>query len=156
MSEAAPFTERFRTYFEREVAQMAAKSISNGAEMEIQVGTETFTFTKQGGKNAIIPGSATSPQLIFKLSPKAAEGILAFPSNDIGEIGVHIAKMVIASSKDPEVKVHVQFKAGFLSLFTKGYFGVVATGGAHFASFLASQGLNGIAGIKSFLGKIKS
>ena len=154
MSEAGTLTERFRTYFEREVAQQAAKSISNGAEMEIRVGAETLTFTRQGGKNAIVPGASGSPQLIFTLSPKAAEEILIFPSNDIGEIGVHIAKMVV--SKDPEVKVHVQFKAGFLSLFTKGYFGVLATGGAHFASFLGSQGLNGIAGIKSFLGKMKS
>jgi hypothetical protein len=59
-------------------------------------------------------------------------------------------------SKDPNKQVSVQFKAGFLSLFTKGYFGVLTTGGSAFASFLASQGLNGIAGIKSFLGKIKS
>ena len=109
---------------------------------------------KKAGSNVIVPGPAGSPQLIFTLSPKAAEEILAFGSNDIGEIGVHIAKMVV--SKDPDVQVKVQFKSGFLGLFSKGYFGVVATGGAGFASFLASQGLNGIAGIKSFFGKMKT
>ena len=142
-------TERFGLFFDREVAQKAAHSVSNGAEIEFRAGDETFTFTKVGGKNTVVPGSAKSPQLIFTLSPKAAEGILEYPSDDIGEIGVHIAKMVV--SKDPETRVSVQFKSGFLGLFTKGYFGVLTTGGAGFASFLASHGLNGISGIKRLL-----
>src|SRR6185437_10529280 len=105
-------TERFASFFDREVAQNAAKSISNGSEMEFRTPAETFTFTRSDGKNAIVPGPAKSPQLVFTMTEKAALGILDYPSNDIGEIGVHIAKMVI--STDPDVKISIQFKAGFL------------------------------------------
>jgi hypothetical protein len=143
------FTERFGRFFDREVAQKAAKSMSNGAEIQFHVGDEVFTFTRVAGKNAVVPSSAKKPQIIFTLSPKAAEGILDYSSEDIGEIGIHIAKMVV--SKDPDTRVAVQFKSGFLGLFTQGYFGVLTAGGAGLASFLASHGLNGISGIKRLL-----
>lgn len=145
------FTERFTSYFNRDVAKLAAKSIGNDAEIEIRVGDEALTFTKKSGENTVLPGPARDPQLVFTLAPRAAEAILSHPSDDIADIGVQIAKLVI--SKDPEQRVSVQFKAGFLTLFTKGYFGVLTVGGARFASFLASQGLSGITAIKAFLAK---
>src|SRR6185437_8787168 len=145
--------ERFSSYFNREAARLAAKSISNGSEMEFRVGKEVFTFTKKAGSNTVLPGPATDPQLVFTMSEQAAVAILNDPSEEIGEIGVHIAKLVV--SRDPEKRVSVQFKSGFLALFTRGYFGVLKAGGAQFASFLASQGLNGITALKSFLGKKK-
>jgi hypothetical protein len=152
-AEVKSLTERFGSYFDRNVAQVAAKSISNGAEVQFHVGDEIFTFTKQSGKNEVLPEAATDPQLIFTMSAQAAEEILGFQSTEIGEIGVHIAKMVVA--KDSNRHIKVQFKTGFFGLFTKGYLGVLTVGGSHFASFLASQGLNGIGAIKSLLGKIK-
>jgi hypothetical protein len=148
------YTERFSQYFDREVAQKAAKSISNGAEMEFHVGEEVFSFTKQGGANKIRAGKAGDPQLIFTLTPGAADAILADPSEDIGSIGVHIAKLVCAHQ--PDQKISMQFKAGFLSLFSKGYFGVLSTGGSQLASFLASKGLSGMSAIKDVLKKMKA
>jgi hypothetical protein len=81
MSQTGNLTDRFSTYFDREVAQTAAKSLSNGAEMEIRVGDEKFTFTKKSGKNTIVSGPAREPQLIFTLASQAAEEILAFESD---------------------------------------------------------------------------
>jgi hypothetical protein len=122
--------------------------------MEFHVGPETFTFTKEGGKNAIKPAAARDPQLIFTLSPAAADAILADPSDDIGAIGVHIAKMIVAKNSDRSVSI--KFKAGFLSLFSKGYLGVLTAGGSQFASFLASKGLNGMSAVKDVLKKMKA
>lgn len=148
------YADRFSQYFDREVAQKAAKSLSDGAEMQFHVADEVFTFTKVSGKNAIKPAAARDPQLIFTLTPGAADSILADTAEEIGQIGVNIAKMI--ATHDADKKVSVKFKAGFLSLFAKGYFGIVTAGGSQLASFLASKGLNGINGIKDALKKMKA
>ena len=49
----------------------------------------------------------------------------------------------------------VEFKAGFLTLFTKGYFGIITAGGSSFSGHLASLGLNGMGAIKAALKKVK-
>jgi hypothetical protein len=155
------FTDRFSAYFDRPVAQTAAKSLADGAEIQFQVSDpaeprkpiETFTFTKQNKRNQIVPGAARKPQVSFELTPAAAEAILAEPAEDVGAIGVGIAKLVV--SQDPAKKVGMKFNTGFLGLFSNGYLGVVAAGGGAFASFLASRGLNGVSGIKEALKKLK-
>lgn len=148
------FANRFSEYFERDVAQKAAKSLTDGAEIEIVVGgAEVLTLTRNQGKNRVTVGRARDPQLVFTLTPAAAEEILAEKSDEIGKIGVGIARLIV--SKEADKKVSIQIKAGFLSLFSKGYFGVLAAGGAEFASFLASRGLNGMGAIKSALKNLK-
>ena len=150
-------TERFSSYFDREVAQQAAKSLVNGAEIEFRVSSsgdspeEIFTFTKKAGKITIVPEASRNPEVVFTLTAQAAQEILDFPSDEIGPIGVQIAKLVV--SPDGNRRVSIQIKAGFFTLFSKGYLGVITAGGSHFASFLATQGLNGIAAIKSILAK---
>jgi hypothetical protein len=148
------YADRFSQYFGREVAQKAAKSLNNGAEMEFHVGSEVFTFTKEGGQNAVKPSQARDPQLVFTLTPGAADAILADTADDIGTIGVNIAKMI--ASQDASKTVSVQFKSGFLSLFSKGYFGILTAGGSQLTAFLASKGLNGMGAIKEALKKMKS
>ena len=148
------FTERFRTYFEREAAQTAAKSLSDGAEIEFQIlnGTlaaETFTLTREQHQNQVKNGPARQPQLVFTLPHQAAEEILAEKSQEIGKIGVNIMQLII--TKDTNLKIGVQFRAGFLTLFSKGYLGIISTGGSVFAAFMASQRLNGIGAIKAAL-----
>jgi hypothetical protein len=147
------FTERFQEYFRKEAAVQAAGSLGNGVEIEIQVDGETFYFTKEKGQNQVKPGSAPDPEILFNLTPAAAEQILADPAEDVGTIGVNIAKLVV--STDARKRVGVKFKAGFLRLWSKGYFGVLKAGGTQFASYLASRGLSGIDAIKSMLGKLK-
>ncbi|MGK5084234.1 hypothetical protein WDW37_13140 [Bdellovibrionota bacterium FG-1] len=154
------FSQRFSEYFDREVACMAAKSIKDGAEIEFIIdndnpaGIETFTLTKVSGKNSILSQPARTPQLVFKVTPPAAQAILDYPSDEIGPIGVHIVRMIVK----PEAgkKISVQFKAGFLGLFSHGYFGVLTAGGSQFASFLAAHGLNGMSAIKNVLKKMKA
>lgn len=147
-------TERFTAYFERDVAQKAAASLSNGVEIEFKTEGETFTFTRAGGRNKIVSGAPRDPQLQFILTDAAAEAILADPSEDIGAIGVNIARLIV--SADGSKRVSIRFKAGFLTLFSKGYLGVLTAGGAQFASYLASRGLNGMGAIKAALKKVKS
>jgi hypothetical protein len=157
---ATTFSDRFSTYFDRPVSQAAAKSLVDGAEIQFQIldserkPLETLTFTKKDRKNCVVPGPASKPQLTFELTQAAAESILNDASDDIGAIGVNIAKLII--SQDPEKKASIHLKTGFLGLFSQGYLGVIAAGGGAFAAFLASRGLSGMSGIKEALKKLKS
>jgi hypothetical protein len=153
MDSSLSFHERFSEYFDRSVAQKAAKPLSDGVEIEFRVAEETFTFTRETGCNKIKAGTAKDPQLLFALTPAAAEAILTDSSEDIGTIGVNILKLIV--SQDDSRKVTIWFKAGFLTLFSRGYLGVLATGGSQFAAFLASRGLNGLGAIKAAINKMK-
>jgi hypothetical protein len=153
-SQDSSFRERFSAYFERDVAQKAAKPLANGVEIQLEVSDEIFTFTKDGGKNLVRPGAAGEPQVVFTLTPQAAQEILDDPSDEIGHVGVHILKLIV--STDANKRVSFKLRTGFLGLFSKGYFGVVTAGGAQFAAFLASKGLNGIGAIKDALKKMRT
>jgi hypothetical protein len=159
MASPSAYTDRFAAYFDRPVAQKAAQSLADGVEIEFRVAgsdgsaLETFTFTRTGGRNQLVRAGARDPQLVFTLTPAAADQILDDPSEEVGAIGVAIARLIV--SADANRRVKLSLKAGFLTLFSKGYLGVVTAGGASFASFLASRGLNGIGGIKSALKNLK-
>lgn len=153
------YSSRFREYFARDVSQLAAASLSDQVEIEIHVNNqevnskEVFVFTKLLGKNAIEDRAAQRPDLIFEMTHLAAEEILSDASSDIGAIGVNIIKL--AFSGEPAKKVRIEIKVGFLSLFSRGYFGVLKMGGSALNSYLATRGLGGIAAIKAALKKIK-
>ena len=156
------FTERFSTYFSRDVAHRAAKSIADGAEIEFSVclsadpkvqtpAIEAFTFTRVEGRNLIRAAPSSSAQILFKMTPQAAEAILNDPTEEIGQIGVNIAKLMI--SPDANRRIGMKLQVGFMSLFSKGYLGVLTTGGSEFGSFLASRGQNGLRAVQSLLRK---
>src|SRR3954469_16941591 len=110
------FEPRFQEYFQREVAQKAAASLANGAEIEFQItgdAPETFTFTRSQNKNKIVSGAAKDPQLTLTVTTAAAEEILSNPADEIGKIGVAIMKLVVAT--DATRRVSIRFHAGFLS-----------------------------------------
>jgi hypothetical protein len=115
------------------------------------VDQEFLIFTKVDGKNQIKSGKAISPQLEFVIPRLAAETILNSPVQKIGEIGIEICKLIV--TQDPASRIQVRFKCGFFTLFSMGYLGVLKTGGAELASFLASKGLGGMDAIKKVLSK---
>src|SRR5262245_55542535 len=129
------FRERFQAYFEREVAAKAAGPLANGIEIELRVAEhgqeatsdDVFTFTKSGGKNVLKAGAASDAQVVFTMTPQAAEAVMNDPAEDIGHLGVGILKLVV--STDANKRISLKLKAGFLTLFSKGYFGVVTAGG---------------------------
>lgn len=149
-----PWLERFEEYFRRPVAEKAAGSLANGVLIGFTIPGETaFTFTRIDGKNSVKAGDSGQVEVRFILTPAAAESILSAPSEQIDEIGVGILKLI--ASSDRAMKVSVKVEAGFLTLFTKGYFGVIKTGGSVLASYLASKGLGGVGAIKAALQRIR-
>lgn len=159
MDQIQSITQRFTVFFARELALQAASPLAEGVEMGFRVQAsngevlEEFCFKRQAGTNSIIAGPGATPQVIFTLTPQAAEEILNDPSEDIGAIGVNIAKLI--ASTDADKRISVKLKSGFMELFTKGYFGVIAKGGQQFASHLAAMGLNGITAIRNTIKGMK-
>src|SRR5262245_51016925 len=89
-----PWLERFQAYFARPVAEAAAKSLGSGAEVRLAVAGEILTFSREGGRNVVRAGDPADAQVSFTMPAKAAEAILSDPSEDVGQIGVHIAKLL--------------------------------------------------------------
>lgn len=157
------FADRFQQYFGREVAQAAARPLADGARIGFAIAgsdgevTERFLFRREKGQTRIESvGTDAAPEgeVSFMLTPLAAETILEDPAEDIGTIGVNILKLVV--SPDANRRVTVRVHAGFFTLFTQGYFGVLKNGGAALASFLASRGMGGMDAIKSALKNFRS
>ena len=161
--------ELFSKYFSRPVAETAAQSLSDGVEIAIQVISapktgasaptsgenvlETLVFTREKKRNCIKNIAPHQPQLTFRMTEAAAEALLSDPSDQIGEIGVNILRLIF--SPDPTKRIWIQFQSGFFTLWSKGYFGVLKAGGSGFAAYLASRGFSGMDAIKAALRKIR-
>ena len=159
-SSHSPYQPLFSEFFQREVAKKAARSLTNEIGIEFRItpagsenATEIFYFTRVGGINTVRPGTSPDPEVIFTLPPKAADQILAITSDEVGAIGVEIAKLLV--TQDPEIKVRAKLRGGFFTLFSRGYLGVLKEGGGSFAAFLASKGLGGLDSIKKIIQKLK-
>ena len=163
MSEPQPetlFADKFREFFLKPAAVSATSSLSNGVEIEFRVQldgekpVEIFCLLRREDRNEIRTGPGDKPQITMTLTPRAAAEVAAHPADrieDVGQIGILFASL--AASPNPERKVRIQFNAGFLTLLSKGFVGVVTSGGKTFASYLASKGLNGVGAIKSIVSK---
>ena len=115
---------------------------------------EQFYFTRAAGKNDVRSGAAPKPDIEFTLTPLAAEQILNDPTQEIGAIGVNLLKLI--TSPDANFRISLKTKIGFFDLFSKGYLGVIATGGQQFAGQLAALGLSGISAIKDVLKNLRN
>ena len=166
MTDAPTFRDRFAAYLNRPVALAAAKSLKNGAAIELKIlvsgaeqapEVERLMFYRESGENRVadahsldVPGD---PQLRFSIPQAAAEELLTHPSDELGATGVQILKLILSHETDK--KIGFKIEAGFLSLWSKGYFGVLTEGGKDFWAFLASKGLNGMEAVQAVLKKKK-
>lgn len=73
------------------------------------------------------------------------------PDVGIASFGIAIFERIFA--KEEAEKIRFRVDAGFLTLWSKGYFSVLKAGGPEVASYLARFGLNGLSAIKEVLKK---
>lgn len=148
------FGPRFEAFLTSQVASQAAKSLSEGVEIEFKIESEVFYFKRLKAGNTVQMGPSAKPEVVFTLTPRAANSVLEESSTtDIGGIGVKIAKLIVSS--DPNHKIWVKLHTGLLGFVAKGFLGVIATGGSAFAGFLAERGLNGLDAIKTAIRSFK-
>ena len=155
----AVFADRFKTYFTRTAPLQATSHLGEGAEVEFRVqetgdkAKEVFCLLKHNKVNEVRPGPGDAPHIVMTFTPQAAVEILANPSENVGEIGIQFASLI--ASQDPKRKISIQFKAGFLTLLSKGFIGVLSSGGKVFAHHLTTRGLSGMGALKTLISKFK-
>jgi hypothetical protein len=104
------------------------------------------------GQIIMIEGPPPPPQASLTFSAQLAREVLTLKSDEISDFGLLILRAFLERPRRLQAKIHV----GFIELWRKGWFGVLTLGGGRVASYLASQGLNGIGGIQRALKALRS
>ena len=85
---------------------------------------------------------------------KGLDRLLALSTEDVGDIGVEILKLV--TSQDKDTRMTLKVKVGMLTMVRNGYLGVLPLGGTTVMKFLASKGFTGLGKIKQGIESLRS
>ncbi len=146
--------EILKEIFERDVCQRATKPLKKGAQIAITLSDKSqvsLRKTDSGIKAEASP--AEKPDMSFEIPTGALQHLQKVDSEDIGDIGVEILKLM--ASAEPKKKVRAKVHIGAFSLFTQGYLGILPLGGPAVMKFLGTKGLTNIGKIKEALSKLK-
>ena len=151
---SSPTVEQLRAFFEEgALAQRAAASLKNGAQIALIVENTSYTFTKEGGRNRLLAQAPIKADMTFTMPAASALELVTRRFDSVGQVGLHIFEDVL--SQDPTRKVGARFHCGFLTLMTSGYMGILTAGGADVAKFLASRGFGNISKLKDAIARLK-
>ena len=145
---------RLQEFFSRDVSTRATKPLKDNIEIALHLDSLTpVCLTKTDGKLLLKESVAKSPDMSFWVSSAAINQLCDFQTEDIGEIGIQIIKLMLTENTDIRLKVKVHI--GSIALFTHGYLGVLPLGGATVMKFLASKGFSNIGKIKDAISKVR-
>ncbi|NBX92174.1 MAG: hypothetical protein EB078_04295 [Proteobacteria bacterium] len=153
MDDQSAFTQ-LDSFFQRSVCQKAGAPLREDIEIGIQTDTNhTFSLIKNQGKLSLLRNSPSAPDLTFFLGSKSTEALSDIESDDIGEIGVTVLGLMLEQAKDYRISAKIHTHP--ITLFRKGYMGVLALGGSPVLSFLAKKGIGNLSSIKAAFLKLK-
>ena len=145
---------KLKSFFEEStVCRNAAKPLKESALIELIVDGEPFTFCKKGSANSLTSGAPDRPDVVFTLTEKALDEILALNSDS----SVNYAKLIFGqiTSEDASRKVRIASRMGPLAFISKGFMGILTQEGLAMTKLLAEYGLSNVSKIKDALKKIK-
>ncbi|NBY19846.1 hypothetical protein EBQ74_06285 [bacterium] len=146
--------ELIKNFFAKEGSQKGTKPLKNGIEICIHIaGCSPITLTKNSGVVSLKEETPKSPDMTFWIGKKGVHELAALQTEDVGEIGVAIMKLMI--SQDPEVQLRSKVHIGTLQLITHGYLGVIPLGGSTVMKFLTSKGFSNIGKIKEAISQLR-
>lgn len=150
MSDQQAF-ERLKEFFEtRPACVVAADPLRQNVEIGFVINEAIqCAFFKDDQKPRFEKRPAKNPDVMFYIQPDAIETLVNNPSDDIGELGIAIAKCYLAGT------VRIKVTGGMISLLTNGYLGVIKSGGLSFAKFLAGHGVTGLGKIKDVIQNLR-
>jgi hypothetical protein len=136
---------------ENPMALAATEPLKDGAAIQFHGTDGKFDayYVKEGGCSKCREGRAQEKEMTLTLSEKSIELLTSMKEAQISDLAIWIMDQV--RSRD----VKVQFNAGFLTLFSKGYFGVVAKGGSAILQYLAKHGFGNILKLKRLIAKFR-
>ncbi len=142
-------------FFERGVAQRATRPLRDGITIAIHLdGKGPVTLTKQNGSAVVLKEVPQKPDMSFWIPGPGIQTLTAVTSEEVGEVGIEILKLMAHS--DPAYRVVAKVHIGPFDLLRHGYFSVLPLGGPTFMKFLGNMGFNGIGKIKDAISKMRT
>jgi len=142
-------------FCDRSVFQAGTKPLKNGTEIAIYVdGKGPLNLIKREGRAVLLVEAPKKADLSLYMAPGALAALSALSTEDVGEVGVEILKLMAES--DPDRKVEVKVHIGIIDFVFHGYLGILPLGGATVMKFLASKGFNSISKIREAIANLRS
>ncbi len=138
------------------LAVRASAGLSDRISVALHVDGEDFFIGRENGKNTVSRVEETPADVHFWAHAATLQQLLAqaeAPDAGVAEMGIAIFENIF--TKDEKKKIRFRVDAGFLGLWSKGYFSVLKAGGPEVASYLARLGFSGIGAIKEVLKTIR-
>jgi len=146
--------ELLKAFFASPVAQKGTQPLKNGVEIVIQVSEHpTMILTKKKGVVTITEGNSKSPDMTFWIGKKGVRELSQVKTEDVGEMGVAIIKLML--SRDADIQLKSKVHIGSLQLLTHGYLAVLPLGGSTVMKFLASKGFSNLGKIKEAISQLR-
>ncbi len=144
---------RLDEYFSKPASIKATGPLRKGLEIAIQVEDEKGMLKKGAERVQVSSGNAEKPDMTILVPAAALDKLIAGYSDDIGEIGISILKLMAGAT--PAEKITVKLHIGIWDFIRGGYLGILPLGGPSVMKFLASKGLTGIGKIKDALSRLR-
>ncbi|MCO5143761.1 MAG: hypothetical protein M9962_11785 [Oligoflexia bacterium] len=147
-----PLLSELEEFFSSKIAINAASGLSGRAIIEIHLDDQVVFFQKVAGKNQLHEKIRDTPDLVFWINKGAMQKILACAKKkdvSIAKMGICVFEQIF--SRDESSKIYFRVDAGFLALWTKGYFSVLKLGGPEVAAYIAGKGFGSLGKIKDAL-----
>jgi hypothetical protein len=144
-----------REFFDRPLSQEATKPLRDGIEIAVYIDKEgPATLGKNGGRAVVTDGIPAKPDMTFWVTTPALKQLNETKTEEIGEIGIALCKLMLSS--DPNLQLKANVHIGLFDLLRNGYLGVIPLGGASLMKFLASHGFGSIGKIKDAISKLRN
>lgn len=142
-------------FFSRDVCQRGAAPLKTGVQIAISVGGEgPFSLVKEKTTLVVNEQPPAKPDMTFEIAPQGLAQLKALDTDDLGLVGVEIAKRLL--SDDPKTKMKARVHIGPFEILRNGYLGVLPLGGATLFQFLREKGFSGIGRIKKAMQNLRT
>lgn len=143
--------EKLKTFLETHPASLeAVKSLSTKAEVGVVINdhNECVFFKSKDGKPCFERKRFKNPDFVFFLSPEAIESLVSGPRGSMADIAINITKNYLAGT------IKIRLSGSLINIFTRGYLGLITSGGSEYMRFLSMHGLTNAMKIKDFILKL--
>jgi hypothetical protein len=134
--------------------QKATAPLRVGSEIAVYIDKQPpLTLRRTKTQLEVVTETTAKPDMTFTLPSKALKGLLENASDDIGEMGIALIKLLAQPQAEDrmQAKVHI----GALELFLRGYLNVLPLGGPSVMKFLAAKGFSSLSKIKEGISRFR-
>lgn len=138
----------------RPVMQTGTKPLKKGTELAVFVdGNGPITLKRSDEGTVLLEQAPKKPDLTLEIPAGGVEDLVADRTEDIGEIGITILKLM--SHTDPAKHIKVKVHIGLIEFVFHGYLGILPLGGPTVMKFLASKGFTSISKIREAISNLR-